>query len=56
MNHKHLLLVHDDSFLTRFYRSKLEASGWEVESAPSIPESLDCLSAARRFLCLIALG
>src|SRR3954465_10604730 len=46
MNQKHLLLVHDDTFLTKFYRSKLEASGWQVQSAPSVSKSLDCLSAS----------
>jgi DNA-binding response OmpR family regulator len=53
MNPKHLLLLHDDTFLTRFYRSKLEASGWEVESAPSVPEGLDCLSAAKTDLIVV---
>lgn len=47
MSSKHLLLVHDDSFLTKFYRSKLEASGFAVDSADSVPAGLDCLSSAK---------
>lgn len=53
MSSKHLLLVHDDLFLTNFYRSKLEASGWEVESAASVPASLDALSSAKTDLVVV---
>jgi len=43
MNSKRLLLVLDDPFLSRFYREKLEASGYNVDLASDVPNALDVL-------------
>ncbi len=53
MNPKNLLLVHDDLFLTKFYRSKLEASGWAVESAANVPAGLDNLAEGKPALIVL---
>lgn len=47
MSTQRLLLVIDDPFLSRFYREKLEAVGYEVELAGDVSHGLDSLQAER---------
>ena len=45
MNSKRLLLLIDDPFLSRFYREKMEGSGFQVDLARDLGHGLDLLQA-----------